>query len=587
MNNPMRFWTLATPAFFALNLLLSAISVHGEPPAAPANVQARVSPSEVLLTWEPSAGADYYRIFRSGIDRRWVSLPQHLLVPRFRDPDYPVLPGYYQVAAYNSAGEMSSTEIRIDDVTSTVDYIGHVVRQASEDSISIRWFTIGGPADAVLELGSGTNEGFFFAVAPAYQEEHEFLVTNLLPNSTYWFRLTSTAPNRAGITYCNTLTTKTYVAPTEIPISIVPRVESSAVVNEDEILPLLLTVQNSNELPLEYAINFLAFPKGRISGTGPHFVYTPQVPSAFVNYDWLDCAFIYGDYGASVPVIVTVTSQNHAPYSRDASLILAEDSQALVTFSALDLERSPLEYILVSAPTNGTLRPKSNWELSTFIYIPNTNFHGIDHLRYAATDGMSTGNVATVRLAVTPVVDAPSVLDQSVAVWAGTSTAIPLSAVDPDGDFLAFSLIRNPLSGSVAYTSYGVMTYTSPSVSTNSTDSFTYQVTDGVFTRTGTVYIAVLPLVPPAAPSTLVASAAVSGQIDLAWTDNSWNEDSFQVERSFDENPWVIIATVGPNVGAYADTTFTKKKTYFYRVRALNSVGASPYSNTVSLKSLK
>ena len=42
------------------------------------------------------------------------------------------------------------------------------------------------------------------------------------------------------------------------------------------------------------------------------------------------------------------------------------------------------------------------------------------------------------------------------------------------------------------------------------------------------------------------------------------------------------IATVGANVASYGDTGVSANKTYYYRVRAFNGAGNSPYSNVAS-----
>jgi hypothetical protein len=91
---------------------------------------------------------------------------------------------------------------------------------------------------------------------------------------------------------------------------------------------------------------------------------------------------------------------------------------------------------------------------------------------------------------------------------------------------------------------------------------------------------------PPAAPTALGAEAVSSSQINLAWTDNANNEDGFKIERCTGScssgNDFAQIATVGPNVTTYPNTGLAANTTYFYRVRAYNSVGDSSYSNTVS-----
>lgn len=84
----------------------------------------------------------------------------------------------------------------------------------------------------------------------------------------------------------------------------------------------------------------------------------------------------------------------------------------------------------------------------------------------------------------------------------------------------------------------------------------------------------------PVAPSNLTATAVSTSQINLTWQDNSTNETGFRVERSPNNVTWAQIASVGLNVTHYANTGLNCGSTYFYRVRAYNATGNSPYSNT-------
>jgi RHS repeat-associated protein len=84
----------------------------------------------------------------------------------------------------------------------------------------------------------------------------------------------------------------------------------------------------------------------------------------------------------------------------------------------------------------------------------------------------------------------------------------------------------------------------------------------------------------PAAPSGLSAAAVSGTQINIAWTDNSNNETEFRIERKTGSaGTYAQITTVGANVTAYSNTGLANGTTYFYRVRASNSVGNSAYSN--------
>jgi predicted phage tail protein len=91
----------------------------------------------------------------------------------------------------------------------------------------------------------------------------------------------------------------------------------------------------------------------------------------------------------------------------------------------------------------------------------------------------------------------------------------------------------------------------------------------------------------PAAPSNLVATAASSSQINLTWTDNANNETSFTIQRATNANfTGATNLTVGANVTSYNDTGRTANTTYYYRVRAVNAVGNSAWSNTASATTL-
>ncbi|HHY85583.1 MAG TPA: hypothetical protein GYA07_08630 [Verrucomicrobia bacterium] len=84
---------------------------------------------------------------------------------------------------------------------------------------------------------------------------------------------------------------------------------------------------------------------------------------------------------------------------------------------------------------------------------------------------------------------------------------------------------------------------------------------------------------PPEAPTDLSAVAVSPIQIDLAWTDNSTNEESFVIERSVNGIDFAPVTLVPANTVEHADVGLAPATTYFYRVRAVNAGGTSPYSN--------
>lgn len=86
----------------------------------------------------------------------------------------------------------------------------------------------------------------------------------------------------------------------------------------------------------------------------------------------------------------------------------------------------------------------------------------------------------------------------------------------------------------------------------------------------------------PAAPSNLTATTIAATTIRLTWTDNSNNEDRFEIERAEDGVTFSKIAEVGANVTSFDNTGLRRRRTFTYRVRACNAGGCSAYSNTAS-----
>lgn len=91
---------------------------------------------------------------------------------------------------------------------------------------------------------------------------------------------------------------------------------------------------------------------------------------------------------------------------------------------------------------------------------------------------------------------------------------------------------------------------------------------------------AVNPTAPPQAPAALAVHADdgvhyFRSQLILSWQDRSTNEAAFQIERSLDGGSYVVAATVGANITRYTDHNLASGTAHYYRVRAVNALGAS------------
>lgn len=92
---------------------------------------------------------------------------------------------------------------------------------------------------------------------------------------------------------------------------------------------------------------------------------------------------------------------------------------------------------------------------------------------------------------------------------------------------------------------------------------------------------------PPAAPSSLTATAVSTSQINLAWQDNSSDETGFVLERKTGSGSFSVIATLAANTTTYSNTGLTKNTSYTYQVKAVKDSVSSAYSNTATAKTLR
>ena len=79
-----------------------------------------------------------------------------------------------------------------------------------------------------------------------------------------------------------------------------------------------------------------------------------------------------------------------------------------------------------------------------------------------------------------------------------------------------------------------------------------------------------------------VISAA---KVDLKWYDDSNKEENYILERSVDNNTsFVELKKLDRNTTSYTDNTVTAGKTYYYQVKAVNTIGSSAASNVFQAK---
>lgn len=112
---------------------------------------------------------------------------------------------------------------------------------------------------------------------------------------------------------------------------------------------------------------------------------------------------------------------------------------------------------------------------------------------------------------------------------------------------------------------------------------------DGASTPSDYVTITVNPEVKPIAPTSLSATALSGNEVSLSWSMTESRQTGYKIERigGVDASFRVIKTIDDKKTLNYTDTSKLSANTsYQYRVCAFNTAGNSPYSNTVSTKTL-
>jgi len=238
-----------------------------------------------------------------------------------------------------------------------------------------------------------------------------------------------------------------------------------------------------------------------------------------------------------------------------------------------------------------------NWSTLTSSLPANSSSYndtvpsaGVYYYRVKATNAAGSSNYSNIASADTLLL-APT----GLAATSPSGYRVDLSWTDNAGDETAYTVERSP-NGSTSWT---ILTSTLPANATSYSDTnvsplatYYYRV-KATNTSASSGYSSAVGITTrddrPLAPvylSAIRAGPTKAQNINLSWTDTSSNEIGFVIERSTALNFSVNLVTrnVAANTTTYSDTSVQRSTTYYYRVKAVNNVGDSDYSNVASAK---
>jgi|GEM_PF-3013073 len=204
---------------------------------------------------------------------------------------------------------------------------------------------------------------------------------------------------------------------------------------------------------------------------------------------------------------------------------------------------------------------------------PGTYTFGANTRDINGSQASEAGGLAFVTVVNHPPTLAP-IANQTVNE--GTPLTLTVIATDPDGDPLTYSASNLPAGASFTGRT---LTWT-PTLEQAGTYATTFTVSDGHLTDSKAATITVVD-VPPTAPTNLFAKGISRSQIRLTWTDAA-GETWYDLRRSTraDFSRDVDSFNLHANTGTFTDANLRRGRTYFYRLRACNTVGCSAYAFT-------
>ena len=383
-----------------------------------------------------------------------------------------------------------------EDTPLTITGPGVLANDNDTENSSLSAVLVNGPGHGSLSLNA--DGSFTYTPTANYSGTDTFTYRALDGTTTgniATVTITITAVNDAPVA-----TNDSYTANEDTPLTITgPGVLANDTdpAENSALTALIVTGPSHGTLTLNADGSFTYIPNANSNGPDS-FTYRASDGTSFSNI---------------ATVTIGVTAVNDAPVANDDSYTVTEDGSlgasaaSGVLSNDADVENSSLTAVLVNGPGHGALSLNAD---GSFTYTPHANYAGTDTFTYRASDGTTTGNIATVTITVTGVNDAPVAVnnsyttDEDVALQGNVLT----NDTDADGNPLTAHLVGGPGHGALTLNADGSFTYT-PANNYNGPDSFTYRVNDGTtFGNTATVSITVTAVndAPVANPDTFTAS---------------------------------------------------------------------------------
>ncbi|HTC86577.1 MAG TPA: Ig-like domain-containing protein [Candidatus Acidoferrum sp.] len=289
-------------------------------------------------------------------------------------------------------------------------------------------------------------------------------------------------------------------------------------------------------------------------------------------------------------ITVNVTAVDDAPVATADANVVKQGTTLTTTAltgvlandTDVDTLHSALTAVLNVGPTHGSLTLNAD---GSYVYTPTPSYVGADSFTYHAFDGTLASNIVTVALTVYVNHPPVAVADVKTVVSGSPATTLNVlandNAANPDtGETLTVIAVGAAAHGTVAIPAGGAAVTYRPKSTFVGTDTFTYTVSDGQFSTSGTVTVHVIKdsfKPTTTAPVQTLPSQAIGSKtvvVHLAWTgtDIGSGVARYQLQQSTNGGAYQPV-TLAKNLSVAKNRTLTVGSTYRFRVRAIDKRG--------------
>ncbi|NUU73932.1 Ig-like domain-containing protein [Paenibacillus xylanilyticus] len=253
------------------------------------------------------------------------------------------------------------------------------------------------------------------------------------------------------------------------------------------------------------------------------FTYTPN--AGFVGTDTF-VVTVTNTSGIPVTSTVSVNVDNQPPVAQNLTVDTVQNTPVGGQIPATDPDGNPLTYTVILTPALGTVIVNPD---GTFTYTPNAGVVGTDSFTVLVSDGL--GGTATSVVTVNIIDQPPVTQDVQISTPANVPINGVVTATDPDGDPLTYTLLSPPANGTATVNLDGTFTYT-PNSGFQGQDAFTVLVSDGKGgTTVSTVRIEVVNQPPIVQNETLNTSQSIPISSQVTATDPDGDPLSYALDN--------------------------------------------------------